>query len=428
MVLRQRPDDQATLDALTQAIQEVNESLLRCKQSLKRKADQVIEDESEQLKRLCNDANVGVYQAKKVAKGSLRMLLNFLSILGLYRFKSSVQTGRFAELYEPWLITDEMREIAAKVNVPLKLQVTYDEKKFDELDAFFVKRDGSISDSMRHSDGGKEFRFVKQPQSSLLVEQQSPPFKKANTDTEEKIQLARRLVLFKHEPLLQSQRVTTQCLPRILNIGNSADIKHITCDVIQVPVEITERIWLILSAKQEILSLLGIRAFLVTDSENGELTTEDLKEICTQRDTQMQVLKAQLDKERAEKYSLEEQHKKTLKELDKSIKEVRHLKDDLDYTMKERNEEKKQQELAKQEAEVFKTQLEQVKEGKSVSDKLSQERLEKLGKVEKIASDKVIEIASLKKKIQNLETKLAESSDLMTKMKAQLSQRKNRTW
>ncbi|XP_070547344.1 uncharacterized protein [Ptychodera flava] len=137
MVLRQRPDDQPTLDALTQAIQEVNESL----QSLKRKADQMIEDESAKLKRLCCDANVGVNQVTNVTKGSLAMLLNFLSILGLYRFKSSVQTGRFADLYEPWLITDEMREIAAKVNLPLKLQVTYDEKRFRELDAFFIKRE-----------------------------------------------------------------------------------------------------------------------------------------------------------------------------------------------------------------------------------------------------------------------------------------------
>ncbi|XP_070547414.1 early endosome antigen 1-like [Ptychodera flava] len=435
MVSRQRPDDQTTLDALTQAMQEVNESLLRCKQALKRKADQVIEDESEQLKRLCCDANVGVHQAKKVAKGSLGMLLNFLSILGLYRFKSSVQTGRFAELYEPWLITDEMREIAAKVNLPLKLQVTYDKKKFDELDAFFVKRGGSISDSMRHSDGGKEYRFVNQPQSSLLVEQQSPPFKKANTDIEEKIPLARRLVLFKHEPVLQSQRLTTQCLPKILNIGNSADIKHITSDVIQAPVEITERIRLILSAKQEILSLFGIRAFLVTDSEDGELPTEALgaqfeihgttvsaistthRSLLVRGLLLFDISHSKREKEKSQK----EQHKKTLKELDKAIKEVKYLKDELDNTLKERNEVEKQWEKAEQEAKLFKTQLDQVKEGKSVSDKLSQERLEELDKVEKIASEKVIEITSLKKKIQNLETKLAQSSDLMTKMRAQLS-------
>ncbi|XP_070547710.1 uncharacterized protein [Ptychodera flava] len=169
MVLRQQPDDQTTLDELTQAIQEVNEGLLRCKQSLKRKADQMIEDEFEELKRLCCNANVGVNQVTKITRGSLRILLNFLSILGLYRFKSCAQTGRFAEIYEPWLITNEMREIAAKVNLSLKLQVTYDKEKFDELDAFFIKRDGSISDSLRHVDGENGYRFLKQPQSSLMV-------------------------------------------------------------------------------------------------------------------------------------------------------------------------------------------------------------------------------------------------------------------
>ncbi|XP_070547852.1 restin homolog [Ptychodera flava] len=468
MVLRQRPDDQTTLDALTQEIQKITESLLRCKQTLKRKADQIIEDGIEELKRLCCDANVGVNQVTKITDGSLRMLLNFLSILGLYRFKSSVQTGRFAELYEPWLITDEMREIAAKVNLPLKLQVTYDEKKFDELDAFFIKRDGGISDFLRHVGDENGYGFLKRPESSLLVEQQSLPSNKAKTNIEDRIPLARTLILFKLDRVLQNEPVTTKWLAQILNIGNSTDIKHITCDVIQAPVEITEEIRHILLAKQEILSLLGIRAFLVTDREDGQLITEaldaqfekhgtkvsattttdrsllvrglllfdtshskvgsycdlyflDLEEIGTQRYRQTQVVKAQPDKEREEKYSLEEQHKKTLKELDRAIKEVKYLKDELDNTFKERNEVEKQCEQAKQEATLFKTQLDQVKEGKSVSDKLSQERLEELAKVEKIASEKVIEIASLKKKIQNLETKLAQSSDLMIKMKAQLS-------
>ncbi|XP_070547520.1 uncharacterized protein [Ptychodera flava] len=391
MVSRQRPDDQTTLDALTQEIQKVTESLLRCKQTLKRKADQIIEDGIEELRRLCRDANVGVNQVTKITDGSLRMLLNFLSILGLYRFKSSVQTGRFAELCEPWLITEEMRELAAKANLFIELQVTYEEKKFDELDAFFIKRDRSISDSLRHGDDENGYRFVNQPQSSLMVKQQSLPFNKGNADTEEKIPLARRLVRFKHDRLLQSQRVTTQYLPQILNIGNSADIKHITCDVIQAPVEITERIRLILLAKQEILSLLGIRAFLVTDREDGELKTEaletqleihgtkvsaittthrsllvrglllfdishkkvgsscdlcflDLEQPGRQRDrkTPVQILKSQVNKGGEGKYSLEKQYEAVLKELEMVCKEAKHLKHKLDKTMEDRNEEEKQ--------------------------------------------------------------------------------------
>ncbi|XP_070547415.1 uncharacterized protein MCAP_0864-like [Ptychodera flava] len=302
----------------------------------------------------------------------------------------------------------------------------------------------------------------------MQVEQQSS--NKAKTDIEEKIPLARRLVRFKHDRLLQSQRVTTQYLPQILNIGNSADIKHITCDVIQAPVEITERIRLILLAKQEILSLLGIRAFLVTDREDGELTTEaletqleihgtkvsaittthrsllvrglllfdishkkvgsscdlcflDLEQPGRQRDrkTPVQILKSQVNKGGEGKYSLEKQYEAVLKELEMVCKEAKHLKHKLDKTMEDRNEKEKQREQAKQEAEVFKTQLDHTKEGKSVLEKLCQERLEELAKAEKITSEKAIEITSLKKKIHNLETKLAESGDSMTKMQAQPS-------
>ncbi|XP_070547692.1 uncharacterized protein [Ptychodera flava] len=170
-ICRQEPIDQSAVAALKNTIQEVSEALNRCPQCLKRKVEQIIEEGNvEILKRICYNADIGVNQVTKVENGSLGMLLNFLSILGLYRFKSSAQTGRFAELYEPWLITEEMREIAAKVKLPLKLQVTYDEKNFDELDAFFIQRDGVLSDSYSHSAEEEVQRFEKEPQSSLVVE------------------------------------------------------------------------------------------------------------------------------------------------------------------------------------------------------------------------------------------------------------------
>ncbi|XP_070547832.1 myosin-2 heavy chain, non muscle-like [Ptychodera flava] len=262
------------------------------------------------------------------------MLLNFLSILGLYRFKSSVQTGRFAELYEPWLITDEMREIAAKVNLPLKLQVTYDKKKFDELDAFFIERDGRIPDFSRNLHGEREYRFEKQPQSKLLVEHSALPLSKLGTDKEDK------------------------------------------------------------------------------------LVVEDLQHTGSQRDqqTQGQVLKVQPSKAREGKDPLEKQYQETLKEVAKANED-----DQLENTMREMNEVMEQLEKARKEAEVFKSQLDEVKEGKLFSDKLNKERLEEIGKAVEVATKKAIEITSLKTKIQDLETKLAESSDFVTNLKAKLS-------
>ncbi|XP_070547682.1 cingulin-like [Ptychodera flava] len=469
VICRQEPVDQSAVDALKKTYHGISDALDQFQLILKRKADDVIEKEGEKVTRICREANVGVNQVTKITKGSLRMLLNFLSILGLYRFKSSVHTGRFADLYEPWLITDEMREIAAKVNLPLKLQVTYDKKKFDELDAFFIERDGRLSDSLRYLDGEGGFKFEKQPQSSPQVERQYLPLNSnnINTDIEENIPLGRRLILFKLDRVLQNQRLTTQCLPQILNIGRSAQLERITCDVLQIQVEITERIRHILLAKQEILSLLGIRAFLVTDGEE-ELNTEalqaqleihgtkvsgmtsthrsllarglllfdishrkvcsccdlcflDLEETGTERDRQTQFLKDQLHKEREGKSSVEKH-----KELDRAIKDVKYLKDELDKTLKNRDDIEKQCEQAKQEAKLYKTQLDQVKEGKSLLDKQNQERLEELAKAEKVATEKAIEITSVKRKIQDLETNLAESSDLVTKLQAQLSDAENR--
>ncbi|XP_070547831.1 uncharacterized protein [Ptychodera flava] len=332
MMSRQQPYDQSAVAALKQTIQEVHDAFNQCQQSLKRKAEQTIHEDSEKLKRLCYEVNCGVNGVTNLKEGSLGMLVNFLSILGLYRFKSSVQTGKFAELYEPWLITDEMRERAAKVNLPLKLQVTYDKKKFDELDAFFIARDLRISDFSRQPDGKVRYRFEKQPQSKLLVEQPTVPLSKLDTDIEDK------LVVGEHTGRQKDQQ------------------------------------------------------------------------------TQGQVLKVQPSKAREGKDPLEKQYHETLKEVAKANED-----DQLENTMREMNEVMEQLQKARKEAEVFKTQLDEVKEGKLFSDKLNKERLEEIGKAVEVATKKAIEITSLKKKIQDLETKLAESSDFVTNLKAKLS-------
>ncbi|XP_070547833.1 uncharacterized protein [Ptychodera flava] len=467
---RHQPVDQSVVATLEQTIQKVNRAFNQCQQCLKRKAEQTINEDSEKLERLCYEAHCGVNRVTNLKEGSLGMLLNFLSILGLYRFKSSVQTGRFAELYEPWLITDEMRQIAAKVNLPLNYKLLQ-QGEVDELDSFFIERDGRISDSVRHFDGEDGYRFERQPKSSQMEQRPALHIFKLDTEIEYKFALeAMRLILFKLDQVLQSQRVSKDCLPRILNIDSSAVLEHISCDVIQVPVEITERIRHILLSKQEILSLLGIRLFLVTDMEE-ELTAEALEEqfeihgnivsgintshsslllrglllynnisqsrvgsywdLCfldlehtyvkDERQTQMEMLKIQLNTAQKGKCLLEKQYKERLKELDKAGKEVKHLEDELQNTMEDREKVAMQLKKARHEAEVLKSRLDEVKEGKSVSDKQYEERLEELGKAEKVATDKALEIASLKKKIQDLEAQLAESSDLVTKMLAQQS-------
>ncbi|XP_070547841.1 uncharacterized protein [Ptychodera flava] len=99
---RQELSDQSAVAAIAQDIQDVSDTLKRCQQRFKRKTDNMVDKDNETLKKVCSGSDCGVNQAK-ITKGSLGMFLNFLSILGLYRFKSSVHTGRFAKLYEPSL-------------------------------------------------------------------------------------------------------------------------------------------------------------------------------------------------------------------------------------------------------------------------------------------------------------------------------------
>ncbi|XP_070549147.1 calponin homology domain-containing protein DDB_G0272472-like [Ptychodera flava] len=73
---------------------------------------------------------------------SLAISLHLPTLYNLYRLKQTCLSGSFPDSFEPLLITDKMREEADKVGLQLKLKATYDQARFDELELFFINRDG----------------------------------------------------------------------------------------------------------------------------------------------------------------------------------------------------------------------------------------------------------------------------------------------
>ncbi|XP_070573222.1 uncharacterized protein [Ptychodera flava] len=135
------------LDAQLRQLQErkkneVKAAWRECEQGLKRRVRAVLADEDS-----CNEVKK-VWKKKAglapdtLATKSLGISLKILTLYHLYRVKQTCRSRSLAEAFEPLLITDEMREIAAKVGITLQLKATYDTVKFEEIELFFINRDG----------------------------------------------------------------------------------------------------------------------------------------------------------------------------------------------------------------------------------------------------------------------------------------------
>ncbi|XP_070566977.1 titin homolog [Ptychodera flava] len=113
-----------------------------CEQGLKRRVQAMLADEDScnEVKKVCKE-KVGL-DPNTLATKSLGILLKILTLYYLYRVKQTCISRNLAKALEPLLITDEMGEIAAKVEITLRLKATYDTVKFEEIELFFINRDG----------------------------------------------------------------------------------------------------------------------------------------------------------------------------------------------------------------------------------------------------------------------------------------------
>ncbi|XP_070547436.1 uncharacterized protein [Ptychodera flava] len=320
VLLRQCPDDDSKIALVEEARKE-------CMQLFKENADTVVKVNSEEIRRLAKERENGVNNAMNTHARSLGMLVNFLGILYLYRFKSACHNGRFAKAFEPLLITDEMRELAERFNIPLKLKATYDQQQFDAIDHFFCQRDGlpepgdrfseqgvqlmmpgDISHTVTHRQSGVLTKARKVRQESLVGEliadtterdidvvyrakSGEPSVKKPRLaqrvleagDTSDVTgpRLAQRvleagdisdvtdtkLLAFKTHKAYRFVPSAEMYLPTIFNVDNYTALRRDQWDFIQFMVKMTEKIQHILSTRQEILSVLGVREFFVTDTD-----------------------------------------------------------------------------------------------------------------------------------------------------------------
>ncbi|XP_070566174.1 uncharacterized protein [Ptychodera flava] len=132
--------------------------LKSCEKCMKKRAADVIDSDTdaEKVRKTCIDEFGEGVETTGMIVDSLKVCVDIPRLANLYRLEGSCQSESLSDALEPILITDEMREEAATVGIPLKLKATYDQSKFDKLELYFLNRDGGGIQPMDVQDGDIE--------------------------------------------------------------------------------------------------------------------------------------------------------------------------------------------------------------------------------------------------------------------------------
>ncbi|XP_070553823.1 uncharacterized protein [Ptychodera flava] len=322
--------------------EEAETALTDCQNELQQRVEEVLANEGgcQEIVDTVKE-NLGDVDPYGLTADSLGILLRLPGLYNLYRLKQTCKSTNLAKAFEPLLITDEMREIAAKVGVTLQLKATYNKASFKEVELFFINRDGggvkpveiytyfeSKNIEEIHFDADVEDDSVKteekvmpcKPQISqtevdmtgdgggdkpvedyTYFERKTIEEKDSDADveddsmkTEEKVTLCKhqasqteidmtggkptQLLLFEIDSKDEIQHSAERFAPLIFNSGTYTWWKGKHYDILQLPVKMTGQVQHVLSCRPEILALLGVRRYLVSDTDITDLTDTDLDE------------------------------------------------------------------------------------------------------------------------------------------------------
>ncbi|XP_070545673.1 uncharacterized protein [Ptychodera flava] len=136
-------DKQESTSSVREEKEKLNATWKECNGDFETNANEVtINEESQQTVHYNCEEHFGKVKVKGTEQSSLAIHLDLPTVYNLYRLEHTCLSGSFPDSFEPLLITDKMREEADKVGLQLKLKATYDQARFDELELFFINRDG----------------------------------------------------------------------------------------------------------------------------------------------------------------------------------------------------------------------------------------------------------------------------------------------
>ncbi|XP_070577455.1 uncharacterized protein [Ptychodera flava] len=288
------PSAQPRVHRLQEMMSNLEAAWRYCKQALKRKAENVVGDKDagcQLCKKICKKELGDDVDPTNLTAESLGMLIRFLTLYNLYKLKQTCRSGSLAKAFEPLLITDEMIEIADKVGLKLQLKATYDTEKFKEVELFFINRDGGGIQPV--SARFKDNVFDDENVDNTTFDSHGIDIREGMTDihdrnTTETVQTdndqsdpqqekdVAKLLLIEVNPALDIKSFTESAVQTMLKAENCIRLQGRQCNILQVPTS-TDTVQHILSHRQDILALLGVTRYLLTDGASQDMTTQALE-------------------------------------------------------------------------------------------------------------------------------------------------------
>ncbi|XP_077985015.1 uncharacterized protein LOC144439650 isoform X2 [Glandiceps talaboti] len=322
---------------LLDILEDINETYKKTVQKLIR------DDESRRkLKNICYN---NFARLRDIEEGSLQLKLNFSCLLNLYKFEGKCRSGRFAVEFEQLLITDEMREQFEMLNITRPLRVVYDDNNFQRVERFFMERDGGLLKNIDRLPEAEEETFEDEIESDIddkyLIESFNGNRQEGEVTSEEPVDLdltvnvslesmhfmtseeewiwfilmiepwyamilvfliviittlvtssksatehgKRKLLVLEIDTSRTFRKLYKRQLLRLFNAKNCVlYYKSGHTKVIGLVIKVTRRT--ILGSRQDILSLLGIRRYLVVPKD-VRFTIPELKECIANDGTQV---------------------------------------------------------------------------------------------------------------------------------------------
>ncbi|XP_070573607.1 titin homolog [Ptychodera flava] len=256
-------------EQMDEEMNELKDAWKDCKQALTNWIGELIADKDryQGLKKVCKK-NLGDVVTLSLTAKALTILLKLLTLHNMYRLKQTCRCGSLAKALEPLLITDEMRMISAKVGITLQLKAMYDQKKLEEIELFFIKRDCGGIQPMRIYDVLTE-DTVDEIQVRFEVSKIMILYHQATNKDPVKL----LLIGLHHDHNIKSSTVRT-----LFKAETCIRLKGKQFDIFKVMVTMTERVQHILSSRHEVLGLLGISRYLLTDAISQDHDTQELED------------------------------------------------------------------------------------------------------------------------------------------------------
>ncbi|XP_070568128.1 synaptonemal complex protein 1-like [Ptychodera flava] len=264
-------------EQMDEEMNELKDAWKDCKQALTNWIGELIADKDryQGLKKVCKK-NLGDVVTLSLTAKSLTILLKLLTLYNMYRLKQTCRCGSLAKALELLLITDEMREISAKVGMTLQLKATYDQKKLEEIELFFIKRDCGGIQPMRIYDVMTED----------TVDEIQVRFEVGETCVEEKLtDIAQddlgqneeqvKLLLIGLDP---DHDIKSSTVRTLFKAEKCIRLKGKQFDIFKVMVTMTDTVQHILSCRQDVLALLGVTRYLLTVAPTQDHDTQELED------------------------------------------------------------------------------------------------------------------------------------------------------